>query len=249
MRMIRFVVILLSMMISIPTSAFTTNDERIDHYLKILNSPNLKRTQKMVERLQWSGVSDPRLFDDLEKRIFEHYLDEEIDGRLENLLAHMVRALGYSGNEKYRVSLAKIIDKTPLWKLEKHAKKALVDLDMHSEWNELVAASSISVEGKSIEVSTYMKMLDVDDILLQRMAARAIYNEHHNDSELLDLAANKLKLLYMEPGLDKISIDAAAWLIKAIGQSGESKYAELLTEVASATPYEKIGKYAVKFSY
>ena len=84
-------------------------------------------------------------------------------------------------------------------KLNRHVKKALIQLDKYNRWNQLMKKSDISIEGKSVENATSMKMLSVGDVFVQRLAARAIFHEKQQDANLLALTAEKIKdYLYEE---------------------------------------------------
>lgn len=231
-----------------PAYAFTTADEQIDHYLKILDSGSYAAKNQMLERLQWSGLSNPRLFYRIETQVqFQGMLDDKKIGKeLAGVLSHQIRALGYSGNQKYRKTLRNVMASSRGQKFRKHARKALTQLDKFEYWHKLIADSDIQIEGKSVEVATYMKMLKTDHVMVQRLAARAIFHERRTDSDLLSMAAEKLEGLYMQPGLDGESQDTVAWLCKALSQSGHSSYLGLLKRIASNTPHTKIKKHAAK---
>ncbi len=164
-----------------------------------------------------------------------------------NLASYQIRSLGYSGNEKYRSVLTLVSNKAASSKLKRHARKALIDLDQFITWNKLIADTKVVSEGKSAEVTSYMKMLTVDEFFVQKLAARAIFHEQILDQDLLDLAAENLKYLYLKEGLDGEWQDTASWLCKAIGQSGKPTYLDLLSTVAADSPYRKIQKYARKY--
>ncbi len=161
----------------------------------------------------------------------------------------MIRALGYSGNERYRNILVNIKDFSANNKLRGHAKKALVQLDDFRRWNQLVADSDFSVSGKPVEVATYMKMLSTDDVMVQRLAARAIFHERQKDADLLALTADKLKQLHSRQGLDRASQDTLAWFCKAVGEYANWQYHELLSDVAKNSPYKSVRKHAAKYIY
>ncbi|PHS69995.1 MAG: hypothetical protein COB23_04915 [Methylophaga sp.] len=245
MYKLKLVSLLLALFMTLPLMAFSTNDERVDHYLDILANSSQSQQIQMLNRLQWSGITDPRLFDVIVKSVQEsNWASSNI-----KLSSYMIRALGYSGNEKYYAPLEQLSDtKSPVAALRRHAKKALQNLSQFTRWNKALANNKLIVEGKSVEVTTYLKMLDVNDVFVQRLAARAMYHEHQKDPDLLASAAEKLKTLYTQPGLDREAQDTAAWLCKAIGQSGQAEYIELLHNVANETPYPKIKKYAMKFA-
>lgn len=97
--------LVLALLLNSAAYAFSSDEERIDHYLSILNSGHHDSQETMLSRLQWSGLSDPRLFDEIERRLLQHYHGPDMS--LMSLMAHYVRALGYSGNEKYRSTITK----------------------------------------------------------------------------------------------------------------------------------------------
>ena len=245
---IKWVGLLILSVSYLPAYAFTTVDEQIDHYLKVMETGNYASKREMLERLQWSGLSDPRLYDEVEKQPARQYLTAGLSKQTIDLLSHQVRALGYSGNERYRNTLMEIKKDASSSKLRGHARKALIWLDRYIVWNKLIADAKINVEGKNAEVATYMKMLSVDNVFVQRIAARAIFHEKRRDPDLLALIAEKLEAVYIRNGLDKEAQDTAAWFCKAIGQSNELVYGELLSKVAGATPYKKIRKYAKQYA-
>ena len=228
--------------------AFTTVDEQIDHYLGVLETGNYQQKIDVLKGLAWSGVTSPRLYDELEKQSLDQYLETNQNKRTINVLSHMIRALAFSGNEKYRNTLEEIKINGVNKNNRQHAEKALIQLNKFKFLVARIAASDFSIEGKPVEVAIYMKMLSVDNMYVQRLAAQGVFHDNLRDPDLLALTAEKLKVLYMQPGLDREALDTVAWLCKAIGQSGESAYKELLLEIAAKSPYKKIKKYAFKYA-
>jgi hypothetical protein len=227
--------------------AFSTVDEQIDDYLEILEY-NTSYKREILEQMRWSGITDVRLYDEVEKQLLAGYLRTDLDKSSRGMLAHLTRALAYSGNNKYRSTLELVRTDAAISKVRNHAKKALIQLDDYIVWNDLIADSDVNVEGKHVEEATYMKMLSTDNVMVQRLAARGIFHDKQLDPDLLALAAEKLRGLYWKPGLDSEAQDTVAWLCKAIGQSGWLEYKELLSRVAAKSPYKKIKKYAKKYA-
>jgi len=239
---------ILLLLVNMPAYSFESVDEQIDHYLKILEKGGHASKVQMLERLQWSGLSDPRLYDEIEHQLLMQYQSDGRDKYEISLLSHKARALGFSGNEKYRTSLAQVSKAATPKRVRQHAKKALSELDKFKNWNRMIAEVDITVEGKSVEVTTYIKMLNVNDTFVQRNAARAIYHEFQEDPDLLALVAERLEGLYLQDNLDKQVQDTAAWFCKALGRNAPWDYGELLSEVAKNTPYKKIRKYARQYA-
>lgn len=225
-------------------NAFESVDEQIDHYLEVLHDGSQPSKIEMLQRLQWSGLSDARLYDAIEKQLLDQIEGPDLDPGNYPILPYNIRALGFSGNEKYRAILEQLNAEADDRKFRSHASKALRQLDQYIEWNRLIEDSLYEVDGSSVEVGTYMKMLDVDNVYTQRLAARAIYHEKRIDPDLLALAAEKLERLNSRSILDKQEDDTGAWLCKALGESGDPEYIALLATIAGSTQHRKIKKYA-----
>ena len=234
MKLTKFTAVLLACILSFPAFAYNTDDERIDAYLNVMETGRTEAKQQMLEELQWSGLSDARLFDDIEQRLLTKYNNAKFAKADIEAMNYEMRALGYSGNTKYQKTLEEIQSNRDAKKLHRHAKK-------------LIAQSELPVEGKSAETTTYMKMLNTDNVFVQRLAARVMFHEQLRDKDLLALAANKLEAVYKRENLDNEEQDTAAWLCKAIGQSGNSEFLTLLAKVTAETPYPKIKKYSSQY--
>ncbi len=230
------------------TNGVFAQDSRIDKFLQIIESGSYNAKIEMLERLQWSGISDPLLFDVVESHALEGSQKSTLSKTELKVVAYHIRALGYSGNEKYRATLMQISKESASSRIARYAKKALQDLDNFGPWIALINNSSVVVAGKSAEVEMYMRMLNVDNVMVQRLAARAIFHEQHDDQDLLNLTADKLKSVYLKEGLDRQAQDTAAWFCKAIGQSAKPEFTDFLTTVSKNTPYKNIRKHAVKFA-
>jgi hypothetical protein len=226
--------------------AYPTNAERIEGYVQILESGGDRSQQEMLNRLQWSGLSDPALFDVIEKRLLQRYQECCLSGDAIDLIAYHVRALGYSGNEKYRATLDEVKQNAEHGALKRHAGKALVDLPRWDKWLALLPAPVMAASGQSIETATYQQMLDVDNIFVQRLAARAIFHEQNRDAVLLEKAVALVEASYMNANLEEEAEDTVAWLCKAIAVAGTSEQHAFLLRVAEQTPSRKIAKYAKK---
>ena len=230
-----------------PLLAFATLDEQVDYYLEVLERGGYTIKLQMLQRLQWSGLSEPRLFDAIEKQLLEHYHESEYNKQPLAVLAHQARALGYSGSEKYRATLVEVRQNAGHSKLRSHANTALQQLPRFRDWHLLIEASDFPVEDKAVEIGAYMKMLSVENPYVQRLAARAIFHERRQDSELLALAASRLESGYLDPELPAAAQDTLVWLCKALGQSGGLTYQDLLAKVVIDSPHEKIKRQAEKY--
>lgn len=248
MKNLRLIMLLLSVLFSQAAMAYGSNEERIDRFIELLNSGDYAAQEEMLNRLQWSGLSDPALFDVVQGHLLTHYQDDSAAPDLTSLLSYQVRALGFSGNERYRQTITEVSQNAASSKLRKYARKALSDLSKFSQWLSLLPPAVTPVEGQSIESATYLAMLSVENTFVQRLAARAIFHERIGDPVLLERAEAIIRSHYMNPDLDAETQDTIAWLCKDLGQNGKTQYSIFLAEVADKTPSRKIAKYAGKYT-
>lgn len=79
-----------------------------------------------------------------------------------------------------------------------------------------------------------------------REGAKIVLRKYIADPQMLDAANDALLAGYMEQPNDRNHVDAMAWLCKALGASGQSKYLATLQEVARKAPNRKLRSYAQK---
>lgn len=223
-------------------AAFESQDEQIDYILSQMKSGSADRKEEILERLQWSGLSEARLYDVFETELLEHYQEKYMEKEQASLLAYKVRALGYSGNLKYQKTLSLLASEAKQSNVKRHAKKAKQDLNDFNGMQKKLGQVEFQKDDIPFEVMTYMKMLKTDDSFTQRLAARAAFHERRNNEALLALVAEKLEGMYLNKNLDDLAQDSAAWMCKVLKQ--HSGYEALLKEVADKTPHRKISRYA-----
>nr|WP_320165552.1 hypothetical protein [uncultured Methylophaga sp.] len=228
--------------LSMNAAAYQSKDEQIDAVLNVVQTGSQERKETVLERLQWSGISDPRLYDVLEADLLANYQEKLYDSDKRNLMAYEVRALGYSGNPKYTSTLELLAKKAAESKVKRHAKKALSDLSTYISVQRQLSHVVIEQPEKPFEVQMYMRMIQTGDSYTQRLAARASFHENIHDPELMALFTDQLESMYMNPDLDALGQDTAAWICKVLKQ--DSGHEALLAEVAEKTPHRKIQKYA-----
>ncbi len=223
-------------------NAYSSDDEQIDEVLAIVSSGSQQRKEQVMERLQWSTLSDARLYDVFEQDLLASYEELSFEKDKIRTLAYKLRALGYSGNEKYISTLDLIIKQSKNNKLKRYARKAKADFpNFLAVQNSLMNVSYTNAELPS-EVVNYIRLLKTNNSFAQRQAAKAAFHEYQKHPELLEEMAKLLRNTFLKEDLDKQSQDMAAWLCKALIRAGG--YDDLMKQVSEKTPYNKIKKYA-----
>ncbi|MFP8966890.1 hypothetical protein ACKC9G_09960 [Pokkaliibacter sp. CJK22405] len=242
MKCLKIALVVLAALLAQRAMAFSSSEEQITSYVHVLDSQDADQQEQLLSRLQWAGLSDPALFDVIERKLLSQYQTSNYTEA--GLMAHYARALGYSGNEKYRPTLELVSKQASSSKLRSHAKRALTDLPKFGGWWAMLPNTINPAPGQSIEAARYEQMLNTQDVFVQRLAARAMFHEHIADADLLNSAATLVKNQYRNKDMDGETEDTLAWLCKAIGENAAAQYHDFLATVAKLTPSRKIAKYA-----
>ena len=92
----------------------------------------------------------------------------------------------------------------------------------------------------------YAQMLASGGVTSMQRGAEEIFNQKLTDQELLDVAAEALVQNYTKNTKSETYADSMAWLCKALGNSGNGRYKELLTKVAKEAETKKLRSYCDK---
>ena len=214
--------------IAIFFSAFATaasKEDDVNRYVQIFDGDSSLHTAA-VESLAWTGISDVRVFDPLERRILNEAQQAASDGRKKDQIAYYLRALGFSGQPKYASTLAKFASDGPY---ERYAKTALLNLALYQNWNPVISNRASFDPKYSDDVNRILNMLRSTDFQLKMIGAKRVFYSN-KDEVLLEMLAEQIRTTYTmnDPAIN----DPIAWLVKALGSAKQPKYQSLLQEVA-----------------
>jgi hypothetical protein len=191
-----------------------------------------------VETLAWMGISSPRVYDLLERRLLNEAQGAKTSKEDKNRVARYIRALGFSGQTKYTQTISKYVgDKV----YERYASTALEDLRNYQKWNPVIANRATFDPQYSDDVNRIRNMLKSDDMQLKRIGAKRIYFANQDDI-LLEVLSKELQTNYQKA--EGEDIDAVAWMVKALGHAKNPKYRPLIEEIAIKAKDKKVVKYA-----
>ncbi|HEY9034545.1 MAG TPA: hypothetical protein VIN71_11450, partial [Pseudomonadales bacterium] len=198
-----------------------------------------------ADELAWLGLSDPRLFDIIEKNLKAHAMDVDKPGA--NYAAWMAKGLAYSGNDKYRATLEDVAANAGHKNTRKHATNALELLAQHKRWNPIITGNGQAISGLSIEQTGYANMLKSGDYELQRIAAKRIYHERIRNSFLLGLLLDETQKALAKEGMERDEADAAAHMLKALATTSDPKYRALVEDTAANNKDKNLRKWAERY--
>jgi hypothetical protein len=215
----------------------------LNGYIKTFSGNNFAEQRKAIEPLGWSGYSTPKLFDLIADKLSAlQNADSKLDKERASWFA---KALALSGNKKYQSLLQDTAENAAAKKLRKHAKIALERLSTYSAWNPVISAG-LATSRLPLEEKRIRNMLAAKDLSLFRLGAKRVYHANSGNKDLVALVKKRLMQDYQSAN-SKESIDAMAWAIKVLAQSGDSAHIPELDEIIANAKEKKIKKYAKKY--
>jgi hypothetical protein len=219
--------------------------ETPEEFVKTFQSGGPAEQEKAAQILAWAGLSSPQIFDLVEANVLKS-LPLAKDRVTINYVAHLTKALAYSGNEKYRPTIEKVINEAPHKKLKKHAIQALPMLPIYAKWNPIIVPKPWPDNSYPEVNERLANMLKSDDAELVRIAAKRIHHEHNYQPELLALLNTSIEQNYQK-NLDRDHLDAIAWVCRALAGSRAAEYKATIEKVASGATEKKLRGYAKKY--
>lgn len=219
--------------------------ETPEDYVKAFQSGTPLEQEKAAKELEWAGLSSPKLFDLIEAKALEN-LPKATDKVNINYVAYLTWALAYSGNEKYRATIEKVIKEAPHKKLKKHATRALAELPRYTTLNPLIAPKGWPDAAHPSLNQRLSNMLKSSNTDLIRLAAKRVHFTQNYQPELLAQLNKVIEVNYQQP-LDAEKVDAIAWACRALAGSRVAEYKPTVEKVASNTANKKLAKYAKKY--
>jgi hypothetical protein len=214
-------------------------------YSNVFTQGSFAEQRRAISPLEWSGISDPALYDIISKNLSEKAAQDNKPAREE--ASWYAKALALSGNEKYRSQLTSVATGADSKKLRKHANKALERLDLYAVWNPIISRGLINAPKGELAESRVKNMLRANNAHVIRLGAKRLHQAHSDNKDLVQLANERLLSDYQTTDGDGIKVDAMAWLIKALAKSGDINHKSTLEQIAETANNKKLKKYAKKY--
>ncbi|MBE9504603.1 MAG: hypothetical protein IME96_10550 [Proteobacteria bacterium] len=249
-------------------NAFAEEDrsEEINKYLTLLQSKSITQRVTVAKLITRSGLSDKALFDYINKDLLNRYqqnvpdkpvkydMDEDdewmVSGQSDadklhiDEMAWLCKALASSGLSEYKGTLEEVAYTTASPKLKQYAKQSIRLVDEYAERNAIMAKGNNSIQGLSPAKTRLINMLKSDNYSLKRDAAKMLIRSGESDEVLYEVVNEELLKSHSLKTGSNLHIDAMAWMCKALGSSGISKYRKTLQEIIETTKNTKLKTYA-----
>src|SRR6185436_17798324 len=217
-------------------AAGKTIEEDVQYYIGLLGEVNPRVQATEFEALSGMGLSDPRLFDEVEKRLLADCEDVRNIREDRARVAWYFRALGFSGLEKYQPTLSRFTeDKT----YRNYALAALRDMPQYARWNPVISDRAKFDPKLSDDANRILNMLRSDDHFLQRVGAKRAFLTHEKDPAVVDFLAVQLRASYKTAN-DSDSVETAGWLINALDRGSDGRNPLIRQIAADKTLHYKL---------
>ena len=224
----------LALLVALPAWGFAaTVEEDVQRYIAVFQGADAEQHNRAVEDLAWMGLSDPRLFDLLERKILDEAQAARAIRAEKDRVARYIRALGFSGQAKYVPTLTRLQDDRVY---QRYAVQALQERPHYERWNPVISSRATFDPARSDDANRVMNMLRADDLLLVRIGAKRAY--FAPDDAILDEVARVLETRFRQPAEGPEQLDAVAWLAKALSKT--SRYDGLLEQAMGEAPDRKV---------
>jgi hypothetical protein len=195
--------------------------------------------------IKWSGISDARLFDAIEKELLASYSkDTSFDGVQRN--SWLVQALAFSGQPKYRTTIETVMNSSKSQKLRQHAESSLKVQPDFAQWSPVIAKGLADVPPERIGKQRTINMLTAADPELSRAGASFVLSKYLHDPEMIELTKQQLIARYKQASRDLEAAEAAAWMCKVLGETGNKEFIPLLQEVKANAKQPAVERWAGK---
>ena len=223
--------------------AAADRSDEVNRLTGMIHSGSINKKTEAAKIITRSGFSDRPLFELIRKELEAGYLEQPGNSKHIDLMAWYCKALASSGLAEYKEVLQMIAETTADPKLERYAGQSLAMVDEYAERNTIMADKTYADSGLDAESLKLVNMLKSDMAGLKRDAAKLITRAGSVNPVVYDVVSEELLKGY-EKALDKTSVDALAWLCKALAASGDAKHKEALQLVATTSDNPKLVKYA-----
>lgn len=222
-------------------------DAELAEYSRIFSSDNFQQQRRAIDKLFWAGYNSTAFYDAIAEQL--DGIKGNIDKDSKERATWYAKALALSGSENYRALLEGVASEAAAKKVRKYATQALERLTIHQGWNPIITQNLLDSPAGRLEEARVKNMLFADDPALLRIGAKRVYHGHKRDAELIAFAKQRLALEYrvVVEGNDE-QIDAIAWLIKVMAESGDRTNLALLEEIGANSDVKKVRKYALKYT-
>lgn len=201
----------------------------LDALIALYQSGPDEKIKLVTDELGFAGISDERLFDVIEQKVLQNYHKRGRDDA--DMTGWLMKALSYSGNEKYLKTLRTIdSDRSTPPRVRRYTDGAIETLARYGRWNPVIGANLEGLDDYQTQVQRTKNMLNSSYHDLVMVGVKRVYNLIPDNVELQDIVSAKLQAV---ADVTRDNQDDVRWMIKALSRSGSDRYREVLEKYST----------------
>jgi hypothetical protein len=224
-------------------SAHAEITSNIDMLLNTFVSGSQDQQIETCRDLEIAGISDKRLFDQVEKNLLASYKRTTRDDA--EYAAWLTKCLAFSGDESYRKTIEEVALNGGHRGTKRHGLASQQMLSDYRRWNPELAAQPDDT-AHDLATNRIVKAFRVNDLDLQMAASKWAFERTIDDEAALDVIGSTAQPLTKKI-LSKERVQAVAYMLKALARTGNPRYRSLIEETASTGSEQKLRKYAASY--
>ncbi len=215
----------------------------LQEFIKVYEDRSASVSKVVIGKLEFSGITDARLYDVIEKRLLDEYRSGDADD-----VSWLAKTLAYSGEEKYKKTLTQVLNTVKKSKVEMHVRKALKRLPLYRVWNVDLKKDTEGLSGDALFRKRTINMVNSSNSHLTMLGAKRIWFHHPTDKLFVAAAKNKLMADLNVSNPSRRDVDALGWLCKVLSKSGDSQYLAVLLDISRSASNRRVRSYAKKYA-
>ena len=241
--------ILVALIVLFPITAMAQMDREkdIQKFVDMISNGSWVEYKEAAKLLEWEGLSDPRIFDPMENELLDITAKKNPGKHDIDLASWLLKALSFSGQDKYYDTVVDISKKTKINKIRKYAEVSLIQFKQYKKWNPIINSDDKYNEEVAPDINRFANMLRSDDFPLMALAAKRIHFEHIYNEYLMEVLAEAIKKNDKPSFANNRDLDTMGWMIKALGGSRNEKHKPLLQSLSKSAKHRKTRAYAKKY--
>lgn len=221
----------------------------IDGYIHELQSKNLSMVSTAADKVSASGLSDKRLFEEVQKVLLEVHqrqLQTPSDKSLSPPVISLLRALASSGDFHYTAAINRLRHESKSRSARNRAKHVLGKMSWYSQRNKIMQDMSTHRKAQSLLSTRYLNMLNYSDLNMNRYAAEELYRLGAAEGVVTDqIWSDFQKGVREDKG--KLHVDVMAWYCRvSVKLARESYRAEIEQLIDDKSVNAKIRRHCEK---
>jgi len=225
-------------------TVFGDQSQAVHKYLSMLESSDMKTRTDAAKLISRSGLTDPLLFDTIEKKLLQGYTQKQGNQKYMDEMAWYCKALASSGNPVYEETLRKVAQTTTNKNLKRHSTNSIDQIQVSAKRNQIMRQPVAKGNNLTSRENEIISMFMSDDPEMMRNAAKMTYRHPFSGNAVYDVIGERLLNLSSQSAGNRNLTDSLSWMCKALGASGMAKYRETLTRVIETSSNPKLEKYA-----